>query len=296
MEPHARRVGRRAGRQSARRPLRQRGRLAFLHRARPAGGETGPVIPPGSLLARWQAASTRRRETAAGGAGADAAALRPPRGEGKPGCGPVSPALLARRATVPRDHREPRTGREGERPRRPRRPPATAEWGLDPALFGRHPARPADRRREPLRAGAVGPRGSTARRPRGRLRVRRDGRHRQGHRRGRERPAPGTRDEAGGRVYRSRPASPSSSTKGAAPGNASRPRSTSSASSSRRRSATPRGPGGRGRHAHAVPPRGRAPRPADARRRPEGAARPAVGRAALRQPRRPERSSTPSSS
>ena len=24
-------------------------------------------------------------------------------------------------------------------PRRPRRPPATAEWGLDPALFGRHP-------------------------------------------------------------------------------------------------------------------------------------------------------------
>ena len=28
-----------------------------------AGGETGPVIPPGSLLARWQAASTARRET-----------------------------------------------------------------------------------------------------------------------------------------------------------------------------------------------------------------------------------------
>ena len=54
--------------------------------------------------------------------------------------------------------------------------------------------------------------------------------------------------------------------------------------------------GRRSRHAHAVPSRRRAPRAADARRRADGEARPAVGRAALRQPGRARRWSTPSSS
>ena len=64
-----------------------------------------------------------------------------------------------------------------------------ADWGLDPALFGKHPERTRDRRRQPLRPGAVGHRGSPAGRSGRRLRAGHDRRARPRDRRRRERAA-----------------------------------------------------------------------------------------------------------
>ena len=95
------------------------------------------MIPAGSLLAQWQAARDAEEKQQLADAGAEAARPRPRRPtQGQPGRGAAiasSPRSAAR--CLPRRiaSRAVATKRRRKTPRRPR------DWGLDPALFGKHP-------------------------------------------------------------------------------------------------------------------------------------------------------------
>ena len=107
------------------------------------GAEIGPVIPAGSLLAKWQAASAPDQKqmlaaqvqtllTAGPSAereGPDAALYRQLSSLGGP--------LFRGRAANPRLETTGSAKAPGVSPRNS--PPTTADWGPDPALFGRHP-------------------------------------------------------------------------------------------------------------------------------------------------------------
>ena len=116
----------------------------------------------------------------------------------------LSPARLAGRAAVRRRARTSRSGRPTPSPRTP----VSDDWGLDPALFGKHPDGTRHRRGEPVRAGPVGRRGPPAGRPGRRLRVRHDRRARPRHRRRGKRAAAASPTSSPSRWPRCGPTSP----------------------------------------------------------------------------------------
>ncbi len=104
------------------------------------GSETGPVIPPESLLARWRAASTGAEKKRLAEQVQTLLISAPPAAKDSPDAalhrqlsslgGPLFRGLIA----------SLRSGNaQAKGYSQPANSPANAGWGLDPALFGRHP-------------------------------------------------------------------------------------------------------------------------------------------------------------
>ena len=124
-------------------------------RTRTATG-TAPVIPAGSLLARWQAAESADRKAATGRRRAEAADLRAAGSEGQPRRGPVSAAGVARRAALGDRVRSAATSRQpsdrcSAQPANGRRGRLGPRSGAVRQASGRH----ADRCRQPVRSRPV---------------------------------------------------------------------------------------------------------------------------------------------
>ena len=99
------------------------------------GSETGPVIPAGSLLAKWQSASSSEEKQTLAEAVQKLLTSSPPSAKDTPDA-----KLYAQLASLggPLFAGE-RTRLTSSAYNRTNVAKAAAEWGLDPALFGRHP-------------------------------------------------------------------------------------------------------------------------------------------------------------
>jgi len=108
------------------------------------GSETGPVIPAGSLLARWQMARDADEKRKLAGEVQKLLTSGPPVAKDSPDA-----ALYRQLASLggplfgamPRVRAGETTGKASRENPQPKKPaPGPAEWGLDPATFGKHPS------------------------------------------------------------------------------------------------------------------------------------------------------------
>ncbi len=108
------------------------------------GGALGPVIPPGSLVARWQAAKNKDERQKLANEVQKLLVSGPPEPKDSPDAvlyrqlaaagGPLFSALFLVRAGDRIDAAAKPQRKAGNAV------PAALEWGLDPALFGKHPS------------------------------------------------------------------------------------------------------------------------------------------------------------
>ena len=135
------------------------------------GSELGPIIPAGSLLAKWQSASSVEEKQQLAADVQKLLTSGPPAAKDSPDAklyqqlaslgGPLFSGMLQPPA-------EADFSRE-DNPQSLRKATPAAAMGSRPSAVRQTSERPNHRRREPLRAGAVGHRDSSARRPCGRM-------------------------------------------------------------------------------------------------------------------------------